>query len=120
MTGLGRRGAVALLTALLAVPLVGLVGIATDGARAWLLKSRLYTALDAAALAGARNFGLPASQRDAEVAAMFWTNSACTTPASPRPARPAGPGAGSSMPAPPWTCRAALIPRPSRFPPGRC
>lgn len=74
MTHLGRRGNIALLTALLAVPLVGLVGIATDGARAWLLKSRMHTALDAAALAGARNINLPAGQRDAEVAAMFWAN----------------------------------------------
>jgi Flp pilus assembly protein TadG len=74
MKRLGRRGTIALITALLAVPLVGMVGIATDGARAWLLRSRLHTALDAAALAGARNISLPAGQRDAEVAAMFWAN----------------------------------------------
>ncbi|WP_431267963.1 pilus assembly protein TadG-related protein [Dankookia sp. P2] len=74
MKRLGRRGNIAMLVALLAVPLVGMVGIATDGARAWLLRSRLHTALDAAALAGARNIALPAAQRDAEVAAMFWTN----------------------------------------------
>jgi Flp pilus assembly protein TadG len=74
MKRLGRRGNIAMLVALLAVPLVGMVGIATDGARAWLLRSRMHTALDAAALAGARNIGLTAAQRDAEVAAMFWTN----------------------------------------------
>ncbi|MFC7473067.1 pilus assembly protein TadG-related protein [Dankookia sp. GCM10030260] len=74
MKRLGRRGNIAMLVALLAVPLVGMVGIATDGARAWLLRSRMHTALDAAALAGARNIALPAAQRDAEVAAMFWTN----------------------------------------------
>jgi Flp pilus assembly protein TadG len=71
---LGRGGNIALITALLAVPVVGMVGIATDGARAWLLRSRIHTALDAAALAGARNINLPAGQRDAEIAAMFWTN----------------------------------------------
>ena len=48
MRRLGRRGNIAMLVALLAVPLVGMVGIATDGARAWLLRSRLHTALDAA------------------------------------------------------------------------
>ena len=52
MRRLGRRGNIAMLVALLAVPLVGMVGIATDGARAWLLRSRMHTALDAAALAG--------------------------------------------------------------------
>ena len=74
MNPLGRRGGIAVMTALLAVPLVGLVGVAVDGARAWLLRSRLHTALDAAALAGARNISVPVAQRDAEIAAMFWTN----------------------------------------------
>lgn len=74
MKRLGRRGGIALLTALLAVPLVGLVGIAVDGARGWLLRSRMHTALDAAALAGARNINLPVGPRDAEIAGMFWTN----------------------------------------------
>jgi Flp pilus assembly protein TadG len=69
-----RRGNIAIMTALLGIPLFGIVGLATDGARAWLLQSRLHTALDAAALAGARNINLPPAQRDAEVAAMFWTN----------------------------------------------
>jgi Flp pilus assembly protein TadG len=69
-----RRGNIAILTAFLAIPLIGAVGIATDSARVWLLQSRLHTALDAAALAGARNINLPAAQRDAEVVAMFWTN----------------------------------------------
>ena len=74
MKRLGRRGSIATMVALLAVPLIGMVGLATDGARAWLLRSRLHTALDAAVLAGARNIALPTAQRDAEVAAMFWTN----------------------------------------------
>ncbi|TDH59601.1 hypothetical protein E2C06_26520 [Dankookia rubra] len=74
MRRLGRRGTIAVMVALLAVPLIGMVGIATDGARAWLLRSRMHTALDAAALAGARNISLTPAERDAEVAAMFWTN----------------------------------------------
>jgi Flp pilus assembly protein TadG len=71
---LGRRGNIAVMTALLGVPLAGFVGLATDGARAWVLQSRLYTALDAAALAMARNVGVPAATRDAEAAGMFWAN----------------------------------------------
>ena len=74
MMRLGRRGTVALVMALVAVPLFGVIGIAVDGARAWLLQSRLNTALDAAALAGARNINAAAATRNAEVAAMFWTN----------------------------------------------
>lgn len=74
MKDLGKRGGIAVMAALLALPLVGLVGLATDAARAWLLRSRLHTALDAAALAGARNINLQAAQRDAEVAGMFWAN----------------------------------------------
>ncbi len=69
-----RRGNIAIITALMAIPMVGMVGIATDGTRAWLLRSRLLTALDAAALAGARNINLPPAQRDNEVRSMFWTN----------------------------------------------
>jgi hypothetical protein len=71
---MGRRGNIAVMTALLGVPLAGFVGLATDGARAWALQSRLYTALDAAALAMARNVGVPAGTRDAEAAGMFWAN----------------------------------------------
>lgn len=70
----GRRGNVAVMTALLTVPLVGIAGIATDGARAWVLQSRLFTALDAAAIAMARNINLAAARRDAEAASMFWSN----------------------------------------------
>ena len=74
MRRLGRRGNVALVVALVAVPLLAVIGIAVDGVRAWLLQSRLNTALDAAALAGARNINATSATRDAEVAAMFWTN----------------------------------------------
>jgi len=69
-----RRGAVAIILALAALPLFGAVGIAIDGVRAWLLASRLQSALDAGVLAGARNINLDAATRDAEMRGMFWTN----------------------------------------------
>jgi Flp pilus assembly protein TadG len=69
-----RRGNVAVMTGLLAVPLTAFAGLATDGARAWVLQSRLYSAVDAAALAMARNVGVAAATRDLEAAGMFWTN----------------------------------------------
>lgn len=71
---LGRAGNLAVMTALLAVPMIGFAGLATDGARAWVLQSRLYTAVDAAALAMARNVGVPEATRNMEAAGMFWTN----------------------------------------------
>ena len=78
---LGRRGNVAVMTGLLAIPLAGFAGVATDGARAWVLQSRLFSALDASALALARNVGVTAATRDAEAASMFWTN--FTPPTTP-------------------------------------
>ncbi len=46
---IGRRGAVAVFLAFAIIPLIGFVGIATDTARAYLVKSRLSSALDAGA-----------------------------------------------------------------------
>ncbi len=77
-----RRGNVAVMTGLLAIPLTAFAGLATDGARAWVLQSRLYSAVDAAALAMARNVGVPAATRDQEAASMFWTNFTPGTTAS--------------------------------------
>ena len=48
----GRRGAVAVFLAFAIIPLIGFVGIATDTAGAYLVKSRLSSALDAAGLGG--------------------------------------------------------------------
>ena len=47
-----RRGAVAVFLAFAIVPMIGFVGIATDTGRGYLVKSRLSSALDSAALAG--------------------------------------------------------------------
>ncbi|MEQ8193523.1 MAG: VWA domain-containing protein [Rhodospirillales bacterium] len=46
----------AVFLAIAAVPLIGFIGISTDTARAWVVKSRLSSAIDAAALAGGRAF----------------------------------------------------------------
>ncbi|MAN79195.1 MAG: hypothetical protein CMM77_06650 [Rhodospirillaceae bacterium] len=74
LTRLGacRRGGVAVFLALAIIPIVGFVGIGTDVARAYLVKSRLSSALDAAALAGGRSFFLPT--RDADIDMFFAAN----------------------------------------------
>jgi len=69
-----KRGSVAIVAALMIIPLLGFTAVAVDGTRAWLVYSRMSAALDAAALAGARNLNLEAVRRDQEAAAMFWTN----------------------------------------------
>ena len=67
-----RRGAVALFLAFAIIPMIGFVGIATDTARAYLVKSRLSSALDSAALAGA--LVMFESTRDADVQMYFNAN----------------------------------------------
>jgi hypothetical protein len=75
-----RRGGIALATALAAIPLIAAAGLAIDGARAWLVSSRLQASLDAAALAGARNLNVTRTARDAEIRAMFWANFSAAIP----------------------------------------
>jgi Mg-chelatase subunit ChlD len=67
-----RRGGVAVFLAFAIIPVIGFVGIGTDIARAHLVKSRLSSALDAAALAGGRSFFLPT--RDADIDMFFNAN----------------------------------------------
>lgn len=67
-----RRGAVAVFLALAIVPLIGFIGIGTDAARAFMVKSRLSTALDAAGLAGGKAFFSAA--RDADMTMFFDAN----------------------------------------------
>jgi len=67
-----RRGAVAVFVAVAIVPLIGFVGIGTDTARAFMVKSRLASALDAAGLAGGRSFYSPT--RDADIQMFFDAN----------------------------------------------
>ncbi len=52
--------------------MVGFIGIATDTARAYLVKSRLSSALDASGLAGGRRFF--AATRDQEISMFFQAN----------------------------------------------
>lgn len=65
-------GAAIVLFALAAVPMVAFVGMGTDTARAYLVKSRMSSALDAAGLAGGRRFFSP--NRDAEIEMFFRGN----------------------------------------------
>ena len=50
----GRRGAVLVFVAVALVPLLGITGLAMDGARAYIARANLSRALDAGALAAAR------------------------------------------------------------------
>ncbi len=50
-----RRGATYVVVAILSIPLIGFLGLSADGGRAYLIKARLSTSVDAAALAGAKN-----------------------------------------------------------------
>lgn len=67
-----RRGAIAAFLALAIVPLIGFIGIGTDTARAFMVKSRLSTALDAAGLAGGKSFF--SATRDADMTMFFNAN----------------------------------------------
>ena len=59
-----RRGNVAMLTAIAAVPLIALPGIAIDSAHIWLVQSRLQVAVDAGVLAAARTISVNSNAAD--------------------------------------------------------
>ncbi len=67
-----RRGVTAVMLGFAIVPMIGFVGMATDTARAYLVKSRLSSALDSAGLAGGRQFFAPT--RDADILMFFQAN----------------------------------------------
>lgn len=67
-----RRGGVFVFMAAAAIPLIGFIGIATDTARMFMVKSRLSSAVDAASLAGGKVFFAPG--RDADVRMYFDSN----------------------------------------------
>lgn len=67
-----QRGAAAVFMAVALVPLVGLMGIATDTGRAYIVKSRLSSAVDAAALAGGQVFFT--KHRDEDIRMFFESN----------------------------------------------
>ncbi len=66
------RGSVAIMTGLIAVPLIAMTGAAIDLSRVWLVKSRLQTSLDAAVLVVARDL----ANNGTSVAGLnlFWAN----------------------------------------------
>lgn len=51
-----KRGAIAVLIAVAIIPLIGMIGLATDAARGFMARSRLSSAVDAAALAAGQVF----------------------------------------------------------------
>jgi Flp pilus assembly protein TadG len=51
---LGRQGNIAVMAALMSVPVIGAAGLSVDGIRIYMLHDRMMSALDAAALAGGR------------------------------------------------------------------
>lgn len=67
-----ERGAVALLFALIMIPVIGFAGLAIDAARVYSVKMRLQESIDGAALVGAKNFS--ASDRDDLIEAYFRAN----------------------------------------------
>ena len=74
---LGRkeeRGAIAALSAIVMIAVVGSAGLAVDLSRIWLLSARLKTAVDASSLVAARTIDAPVAQRDGDTRALFWAN----------------------------------------------
>lgn len=67
-----KDGVILIKTALLIVPLIGMLGIGVDVSRVYLYRSHLSGALDAAILAGGKAFH--SSTRDAEINAFFDLN----------------------------------------------
>ncbi len=70
--GADRRGAVIIFLAFAIIPMIGFIGIGTDTARAYLVKSRLSSALDSAALAG--GWGFFNATRDSDIRMFFDAN----------------------------------------------
>ena len=66
------RGVTAVMMGVAVIPLIGAIGIGTDTTMAYLLKSRLSSAVDAAALAGGRVFF--EADRNADVQRFFDAN----------------------------------------------
>jgi ribosomal protein uS17 len=67
-----RRGTVITFMAVAIVPLIGALGLATDAARGYMVRSQLSSALDAAALAGGKV--MFSANRDADIAMFYKAN----------------------------------------------
>ncbi|MBL8660573.1 MAG: hypothetical protein JNM75_12550 [Rhodospirillales bacterium] len=70
--GADHRGGVAVFMAISLIPILGLMGVATDTARAYIVKSRLSSAVDAASLAGGQIFF--SAHRDDDIRMFFDAN----------------------------------------------
>jgi Flp pilus assembly protein TadG len=66
------RGALATIVGLAIIPLFAAIGLAVDGARGYMLKSKLSYAIDAAGLAGGRAF--ESENREADIMMFFEAN----------------------------------------------
>ncbi len=69
---LDQRGVVAMITALAVIPLFASLGLAIDGARGYMVRSKLSYAIDAAGLAGGRAFD--SDLREADILQFFQAN----------------------------------------------
>ena len=67
-----KRGTMAAVMAVAAVPIIGVAGVGVDTARGYMLKQRMSQALDAAALAGGR--AIYSASRDADIAKFYFAN----------------------------------------------
>ncbi|VAX06005.1 hypothetical protein MNBD_ALPHA03-951 [hydrothermal vent metagenome] len=66
------RGMSGVMLTMSIIPTIGVIGVATDVSRTYIVKTRLSTALDAAALAGGRNFF--EADREAQIKKYFDAN----------------------------------------------
>ena len=67
-----QRGVVAIIVGFAIIPLAAILGLSVDGARAYMLKSKLSYSVDAAALAGGRAFDN--DSREDDILAFFEAN----------------------------------------------
>lgn len=83
--GHDRRGNVAIVTALCAVALFGSTGVAIDATRSWMMRSRLATSLDAAAITAARGYSPTADMAvlTSQACAVFWANFGVSSTTNP-------------------------------------
>lgn len=69
-----RRGGIGMTGVLLVAVVVAAVGFGVDLTRLMLVKSRLQTSVDAAALVAGREMNLPVNEAEADAKALFWSN----------------------------------------------
>lgn len=69
-----RRGAVAAMSAIVLIGVIGFAGLAIDLTRIWMVNARLKTAIDAASLVAARQISTAPATRDALVEDIYWAN----------------------------------------------